>query len=471
MDMTVQISQAIDRAPSRVDYVMQELQKRIDQRLFLPGMRVPSIRKFAAALGVSKSTVVEAYDRLVADGVLEARKSSGFYVGGHLQPLTLSKLSPQVDRVIDPLWVSRQSLDANEGALKPGCGWLPSDWMPQEALRRAIRSLAKADPSVLTEYGTPLGFMRLREFLSHRMARQNIAAHVDQIILTESGTQSIDLLCRFFIEPGDTVLVDDPCYFNFQALLKAHRAKVVSVPYTPTGPDPERFEQVVKEHQPRIYITNSGVHNPTGAVLSPSIAHQVLKIAEQSDMVIIEDDIFADLGAASTPRLAAFDGLSRVIHIGSFSKTLSAAARCGFIAARQEWIEGLVDLKIATSFGGNPLAAELSWRVLKDGSYRKYIDNLRERLSTARHETLNRLTEIGIVPLFQPSAGMYIWCMLPNNLDAGEVAHKALFDDIVLAPGNVFSPTGTATSFLRFNVAQSQSLKIFNTLGSIISAN
>ncbi len=89
-------------------------------------------------------------------------------------------------------------------------------------------------------------------------------------MLTESGTQAIDLICRFLLEAGDTVIVDDPCYFNFHALLKAHRINIVSVPYTPHGPDLEIFQSVLAEHSPRLYITNSGIHNPTGAVLSPS---------------------------------------------------------------------------------------------------------------------------------------------------------------------------------------------------------
>ena len=96
-------------------------------------------------------------------------------------------------------------------------------------------------------------------------------------MLTESGTQAIDLICRFLLEPGDTVLVDDPCYFNFHALLKAHRAWVVGVPYTPNGSDVERFEAALRAHSPRLYITNSGIHNPTGATLSPVTAHQLLK--------------------------------------------------------------------------------------------------------------------------------------------------------------------------------------------------
>ena len=451
-----------------VEQVMQEIRQRIASHKLMPEARLPSIRKFAKIMQVSKSTVVDAYDRLVAEGVIHARRSSGFYVAGHLPPLALSRIGPQLDRVVDPLWVSRQSLEAGEAALKPGCGWLPAAWMPLDNIRRALRSASRAEQAVLTDYGTPHGFAPLRELLVHRLAAQGMEAALDQVVLTESGTQAIDLLCRFFIEPGDTVLVDDPCYFNFHALLKAHRVTVISVPYTPTGPDLDLFQAALVEHQPRIYITNSAIHNPTGAVLSPVVAHRLLKLAEQHDLVIFEDDIFADMAATAAPRLAALDGLNRVVQIGSFSKTLSAAVRCGFIAARHDWIEGLTDLKIATSFGGGNFSAQLVWRVLKDGSYRKHMDALRERLSAARGKTGADLSDIGITPWLTPQSGMFLWCLLPDKLNAAELARKALAQGIVLAPGNVFSLSGSASQFLRFNVAQSASPRIFEVLESIM---
>ena len=270
---------------------------------------------------VSVSTVVEAYERLAAEGVIASRPGSGFYVAGPAAPLTLTQIGPKLDRDVDPLWVSRQALEADDAVLKPGCGWLPASWLYETGVRRALRALARADVLDLSEYATPLGHPALRQFLSRRLAGTGIEAPPEQIMLTESGTQAIDLICRFLLEPGDTVLVDDPCYFNFHALLKAHRAQVVGVPCTPTGPDLESFAAVLREHSPRLYITNSGVHNPTGATLSAVTAHRLLKLADDSDLVIVEDDIFADFELSPAPRLAAFDDLSRVIHIGSFSKT------------------------------------------------------------------------------------------------------------------------------------------------------
>ncbi|RUU68857.1 PLP-dependent aminotransferase family protein, partial [Mesorhizobium sp. M2C.T.Ca.TU.009.01.2.1] len=342
-----------------VETVMAAIRQRIAARTLTPGARLPSIRAMAKSMQVSKSTVVEAYERLAAEGTIRSRPGSGFYAAGQLAPLSLAEIGPRLDRAVDPLWVSRQSLEAGEDMLKPGCGWLPASWMPQAALRRALRTAARADDVALADYGTPLGLPPLRQLLARRMAGHGVEVSPDQIMLTDCGTQAIDLLCRFLIEPGDAVLVDDPCYFNFHALLRAHQAKVVGVPYTPSGPDIELFAEALAEHRPRLYITNSGIHNPTGAILSPVTAHRLLKLADQADLTIVEDDIFADFEHSPAPRLAAFDGLQRVVQIGSFSKTLSASVRCGFIAAPPDWMEGLTDLKIATTFGGTRLSAEL----------------------------------------------------------------------------------------------------------------
>ena len=455
-----------ERNGTVVESVMAEIRQRIAARVLTPGARLPSIRAFAGTMNVSKSTVVEAYERLAAEGAIRSRPGSGFYAAGPLAPLSLAEIAPRLDRAVDPLWISRQSLEAGEEVLKPGCGWLPASWMPEAAMRRALRAAARADEAMLADYATPLGLPALRQLLARRMAEHGIEASPEQIMLTESGTQAIDLLCRFLLEPGDAVLVDDPCYFNFHALLRAHRAKVVGVPYTPTGPDIEQFARALAEHRPRLYITNSALHNPTGAVLSPLTAHRLLKLADQHGLTIVEDDIFADFEHSPAPRLAAFDGLERVVHIGSFSKTLSASIRCGFIAAPHGWIDGLADLRIATSFGGGRLASELVLALLRDGSYRKHVEALRARLARAMAETAPRLEALGIVPWIEQPTGMFLWCSLPDGIDAAEIARKALAANVVLAPGNAFSLSGHADRFMRFNVAQCDDDRIFAALGA-----
>ncbi|WP_341644157.1 aminotransferase-like domain-containing protein [Thauera sp. SDU_THAU2] len=458
------------RSGTRIEAVMVEIRTRIVSRTYLPGTRLPSVRMQARAMQVSVSTVVEAYERLAAEGAIAARPGSGFYVAGPVAPLTLAQIGPRLDREVDPLWVSRQALEADAAVLKPGCGWLPPSWLYETGVRRALRALAQADAPDLSEYATPLGHPALRQFLSRRLAGTGIEAAPEQIMLTESGTQAIDLICRFLLEPGDTVLVDDPCYFNFHALLKAHRVQVVGVPLTPNGPDVEMFASALREHSPRLYITNSGIHNPTGATLSAVTAHRLLKLADSSDLVVVEDDILADFEFSPAPRLAAFDGLSRVIHIGSFSKTVSAALRCGYIAARPGWIDSLVDLKIATTFGGGRLAAEVVLRALTDSGYRKHMEALRLRLRTEMTQTVPRLEALGIQPWLVPQAGMFLWCRLPQGMDAAAMARTCLKDGVVLAPGNAFSRSRSAGDFLRFNVAQCIDGRVFDVLARTLSA-
>lgn len=449
---------------------MDALHERIANRSLMPGARVPSIRMMADTLKVSKSTVVEAYDRLAGEGTLVARRGSGFFVSAHAPPLALADIGPRLDREIDPLWLTRQSLETSDKAFKPGCGWLPPSWLAEDNMRRALRAVARDRHASVVDYATPAGLPALRQQLGWRLSQLGVLVEAGQIVLTDSGTHALDLVCRLLLEPGDTVLLDDPCYFNFHALLRAHRVPIVSVPYTSTGPDLASLERALIQHRPRLYITNSAIQNPTGATLAPAVAHRVLKLAAEHDLLIVEDDIFADFESDPAPRLAAFDGLSRVVSIGSFSKTLSAAMRCGYIAAPQRWVEPLIDLKLATSFGSAQVAASVVHHVLVDGTYRRHLDTLRAKLADAMGETVRRLKRAGLEVWTQPRAGMFVWARLPDGLDAASVARHALTEDVLFAPGNVFSASHTATQFMRFNVSQCVAPSVYESLARAMHA-
>lgn len=449
---------------TRVNAVMQTIRGQMASRALVPGERLPSIRQMAERLNVAKNTIVEAYDRLAADGVIASKRGSGFYVCGHLPPLSLADVGATRDRSIDPLWIIRQSLEAEGDMLKPGCGWLPPSWLPDEEIRRALRRLARDPQAGLLEYGHPYGHFPLREQLSRRLGERGVTATARQIILTDSGTQAIDLICRYLVEPGDTVLVDDPGYFNFQALLRAHRVQLIAVPYTEQGPDVQAMAELLAQHKPRLYITNSVFHNPTGAVLSPIVAHRVLKLAEDHNLLIVEDDIYAEFAHNTSPLLASFDGLNRVIHVGSFSKVLTASVRCGYIAVRQDWAEQIVDLKLATTLSSSGLGTELVYSLLRQGAYRHHVEALRSKLADAMGRTLHRLEKLGITPWMKPQGGMFLWMRLPHGLDSAKVSQEALHEGVVLAPGNVFSLSQTAAPFMRFNVAQCQTPRIFEVL-------
>ena len=456
---------SIDSGLSRTEEVMQIVRQRIERRALTPGARLPSVRAMATSTGFSKSTVVEAYDRLAAEGTIRSRPGAGFYVAAPLAPLSLAEIGPVLDPQVDPLWMLRQSLGGASDALLPGCGWLPEAWMAGDLMRKCVRQLARDRTSrSLTGYGPPLGSEPLRRLIARRQIDQGVDVAPEQILITDSGTHAIDLVLRFLVEPGDTVLVDDPCYFNFQALLRAHRVKLVGVPMTPTGPDVAVFASLLEAHAPRLYLTNSAIHNPTGAVLSAQTAYRILKHAEAHDLLIVEDDILADFEDETAPRYAAFDGLERVIRVGSFSKSLSSAMRLGYIAARPDWIAALTDLRMATGLSGSPITAELVHTALTDSGYRRHMEKTRAKLSLARHHALGRLRALGIEPWIEPDAGMFLWCRLPGGADAADLAKRAMSGQIVYAPGNVFSVSQSAPDYMRFNAAMLTDERIFDNL-------
>ncbi|MGJ3626392.1 aminotransferase class I/II-fold pyridoxal phosphate-dependent enzyme [Sphingomonas sp. MMS24-JH45] len=220
----------------------------------------------------------------------------------------------------------------------------------------------------MTGYASPRGALPLRVLLARRMADQGIEAGPDQILLTDSGTHALDLVCRFLLQSGDAVLVDDPCYFNFLALLRAHRAEVIGVPMTPTGPDVTAFAEAAAAHRPRF------LSRPTPACITrpaPPSAHRPRTAFSRSPRRTTwrssRTTSSPISSMAASPRLAAFDGLDRTIRIGSFSKSLSAAVRCGHIAAlRDPGSRRSPTCASPPQWRGSPLAATLLHAVLTD---------------------------------------------------------------------------------------------------------
>src|SRR5271166_2386611 len=289
---------AADRPPvSRVGRVIEALRVRIDSRALGQGAKLPSVRRLAEQLDVSTSTVVEAYDRLAAEGLVEARRGSGFYVAAPPPPLVLAR-APSLDPAADLLTIIRNALEARPDVLQPGAGWLPESWLPAAGVEKAIRATARGGGPTKLRYDSPRGFEPLRRLIAARLADRGARVDPAQIVLLDSTTQALDLAARFFLSPGDCVVIDDPRYFSLVHLLGAHRAKIVGAPFTREGPDVDALEAIFAEHRPRLYITVAGPHNPTGASLSPAVAHRVLMLAERYGVTIVEDDIYGAEPAA-----------------------------------------------------------------------------------------------------------------------------------------------------------------------------
>jgi DNA-binding transcriptional MocR family regulator len=454
------------KANSKINQVIHHLQQLILNQPLLMGSRLPSIRQLATQLNLSTSTVVEAYERLVSTGEVQARAGAGYFVAEQRASSYVAQiLEPKlIERDIDPLWISRQALAATPNSLKPGCGWLPYSWLPVQIVRKAIKDAAQSHEEDLVDYPEPLGYLPLRQLISRKVKLLEISAQPEQILISDSGSQALDLVLRLILQAGDCVLMDDPGFFNFRALLKLLKIQVIAIPYTSQGPDVAAFEQAAKRYHPKVYLTNAALHNPTGAVLSPATAYQILKIVEQQQMLIVEDDIFADFETVPATRYAALGGFEQVIQVASFSKTISAAIRCGYVIASPQRIELLINLKIATSFSHNFLNSKIIYLCLSNSQYRKHLEQMRIKLAQAMSRTLKQLQQLDIQPWLIPQAGMFLWCQLRPEIDTAALCQTCLIQGVVLAPGNSFSPSKRAQQFLRFNVAQCSDAKIFEVL-------
>ena len=436
-----------------VDQIVSGVRRLIDDRLLRPGMRLPPIRRFAETHAVSRFTVVESYDRLVALGYLQSRRGAGFFVTARVEASATAVVTAESEHAFDHTGVLYENLDDTNGHIKVGVGWLPPDWLDEEGVLRNIRALARQRDTRVVAYGTPRGFRPLREHLQTRLEEIGIRATPDQIVLTHGATQALDIVARHLLKAGDCVLVDDPGYWNLFASLRLLGVNLIGVPRTPEGPDTAELEALLAEHRPKAFFTHSVLHNPTACDVTAGNAFRILQLADRYDTVIVEDDAYADLHPGAATRLAQLDQLRRVVYIGSFSKTLSANLRVGFLACQPDLAAKLTDIKMISAISSTEFAERLVHRMLIEGHYRKFMERTHRRLADATAGTIRLLERSGMRVYAEPKGGMFIWAEAPGISDSAHLAEDAVRSGIMLAPGNLFRPQPQASSWLRFNVA------------------
>lgn len=460
---------------SLTDQIVRSVRARIDDRQLRGGSRMPSIRQFAASHGVSAFTVVASYDRLVAQGYLESRRGAGFFVrersplntGARSAPAATLAALPDAGEPgpLDVVWLIRNMFRAVPVRHVPGSGVLPPEWLDGPAIANALRSVGRQHGSLLLNYGAPQGFLPLRQQLQRKLAELEIDAAPNQIVTTVGVTQALDLVAREFTRPGDTIFVDDPAWFLMFGSFSALGARVVGIPRLADGPDLARLAELAALHKPKLYVINSVLHNPSSTSLSAAKAFQVLRIAEEHGLTIVEDDIYCDLhpGSAVQPatRLAALDQLHRVIYLGGFSKTMSANLRVGFIATSSEWAQRLADRKMLATLTTSDICERVTYKVLSEGVYRKHLDRIRTRLDTVRGKALRQMERVGLA--CEPAAaGMFVWVDTGKNTNL--LAERAMAEEILLAPGSLFSPTQLPSTRTRLNVATMQEPRVWEFL-------
>ncbi|GAA0688850.1 PLP-dependent aminotransferase family protein [Vreelandella titanicae] len=450
--------------PPRAQQVANTVIERIEQGQLTAGTRLPSIRNATLSFGVSKNTIIDAYDRLVATGYISPRRGSGFYVEA-TRPAHPAIKPEHFTEAVDLVSLLREQLNQHY-EVRAGDGRLPASWMESSDIRRYFkRSNQDHDARDEFEYGNPQGLIGLREDIARTLNDRAISVHPNQILMTFGANHALDLIVRHFVEPGEVVLVESPGYYPMFGKLRLQRAKTIGITRGPQGLDLDMLEQSIREYRPRLLFVQPMAHNPTGTSMSLQNMHALLRIAEQHDLTIIEDDPFGDILPRSTPHLASLDGLNRVIYVGTFSKTLSASMRCGYIAANQTLVRSLIDIKMLTVVTSSSIIERMIHEMIIHGRYRRQMTRLRERVAKASAAAISSLKNIGFKQIQPPTGSYYIWCPLPKSVDGLELAKKASAQGIFLAPGNLFTlGNDESGSALRINIALANHPLLLNFL-------
>ncbi|ALI09771.1 MULTISPECIES: PLP-dependent aminotransferase family protein [Pseudomonas] len=430
------------------------LAAQIDDGTYRVGDRLPSLRECMRLLGHSKNTVITAYEALASQGLVEARHGQGFFVKqgtcGHYEP----EEPPPYARAMDTIWLMRQQFVREPGHSPLGEGFPPVEWLMDMRLDKFTRQIMRMGVTTLFRYGNRLGNASLRQHLVQKLASYAISANPRQIVTTHGANHGLDLIIRRFLASGDTVLVEDPGYYPLFGKLQLQGARMLSVPRLPDGPDLDALEAHLRLHKPKLFFIQSVGHNPTGSDISPGKAHRLVQLAQEHDFILVDDDALADFKPAAAIRVSALDQLKRSLYVGSFSKSVSAALRVGFIAGSKEVIDELGDLKMLLHTSSSELCERTVDVVLMEGHFLRHLIRLQERVKSATAAALQMLDEMGAEVFCRPEQSLYLWARFAHFDDARELTRLLLPKGFMIAPGHIFSPEQSRINpWTRLNVA------------------
>jgi DNA-binding transcriptional MocR family regulator len=453
-----------------VDQICERVTQLVRHGQLSPGTRLPSIRKLARQVSASPFTVVDAYDRLVARGVIESRAGRGFFVTRRRLSAPLVAIEALEDASSDAMELTRLCLANSTEIVAAGSGFLPENWLLETTPAAVLTRLARGRRSHTWLPCPPQGLTELREQIATRLLQHGIAASAANIVTTFGASQAFDLLARILFSPGDSVLVEDPGYFVLFEQLRAHHVKLVGVPRHADGPDLEALEAACRAHRPRAFFMQTLVHNPTGSSADPAHCHRILSLAEQYGFAVVEDDVYGDLYEGPPVRLAQIDGLRHVVYVGSYTKLIGPALRVGFVAADHALVSRLIERKVLSVLSGSTLLESYVAEVLDGGRYKRHVEQVRTRLARMRRDARLALESAGIEFAPEPGEGMFLWGRLPDSVPVEDLVRRARAHSILLARGRLFSPAEGCTQWLRFNVAHSTSAPLVQFLRESLRA-
>jgi DNA-binding transcriptional MocR family regulator len=407
---------------------------------FPAGVRLPSERRFADELGVSRGTVIAAMDQLTNLGTIERRRGSGSYV--LRAPVTMERTGTPADRRLVDLWLRHSTpLDlAISSTVEAPTGLLED--LP-------VTALLTAQP---THGYSAVGEKHMREAAANHLAQQQLPANSDNILITTGAQQALALAIESMVRAGDRVFVEAPTYPGILALIRRAGARPVPLRTDSEGIVPSALEQAIREGGPALLVTVSIASNPTGAVLSPGRRAALLSLVTRHQLVVLEDLTMADLVFADVPVAEPLSAAPEVqgIVVGSASKTLWGGLRVGWLHAPEPWLGQFVQAKALSDFGTSPITQHLAGQMLRrlddDPTFllerRRSLRSRKEYLAQLLNE---RLPAWGVG---SPAGGMSLWVRLPGT-DARAFADVADQHGVHVMPGDQCGVDGDYADYTR----------------------
>jgi 2-aminoadipate transaminase len=342
-------------------------------------------------------------------------------------------------------------------------GGLPApECFPAEELTSAAERIMAENPLAALQYGLTEGYRPLRSFVIERMQQRiNIDVSQEQLLITSGSQQGLDLLGRLFLSRGALVAVEDPTYLGALQAWHSHETRYVTVPVDEEGLRVDALERLLAEGtRPRFLYIMSCFQNPTGITLSPARRRALIEVVAKYGLPIVEDDAYGELYYTDERPLpmASIDveqhgELRHVVYLSSFSKVLAPGLRVGWMAAPEELIGKLVQVKQGVDLHTNSLSQATVYEACRDGLLDRHVPIIRSIYRKRRDTMLNALQQHmpPEVQWVRPDGGMFVWVTLPPQLDSTRLFHTAIEHQVAFVPGTPFYANGGGTSTMRLN--------------------
>jgi 2-aminoadipate transaminase len=423
------------------------------------GERLPATRELAGSLGLNRTTVAAAYELLETEGFITGQVGRGSFVSAHHssnagRPLDWTQLLDRSIASPQPLAPSPLSREGVSFATSR-----PSEQLfPLDALRASCQEvMAGPDFAHILQLGSPSGYEPLRRYLLDAARAENLAGPDDDLIVTNGCQQSLDLLGRVLLRPGDKVVVEDPVYPGLKSLFLEAGAQLIGVPVGADGVDVEQLRTVLDRERPRLIVVTSNFQNPTGATLPVAARAALLRAAQTAGVPLVENDIYGDLrySGEDLPPIKQSADAGHVILLRSFSKITFPGLRVGWVLGPRALIARLAQSKQLADLHTDQLSQAVLLRFAESGRMAAHRTHMlqagAERLAAVL-AACDRYLPAGS-RCTRPRGGMNLWVRLPEPLDAGELLARAHREKVSYLPGKYFAVSRFDPGSLRLSFA------------------